>query len=406
LAVARTERANIDAALAWSVRHDPHRALSIALGFGWSWIVLGDARGAQRIASALAAAGDAATEVERIDALLQIGWIEASIGDLAPARDHVSTAARLAEEIDDAELCARADFHLAYVVSHEGGFREGLELTDRANAVYETLDRAWERAANGLFMARAAISAGDESRSIQAAALVESALTGVGDPWLHVRADAMLGELARLQRRFADAVVHIGRAAATSSRLGFAQTEAYQVASLGRAQGQAGDDTAAAATLRLAVEKAEATGDVRMAALARIHLGRILRALGEDAAAREVLEHTVAWHRRAGGGEQALLGECLLAALDGDESRLVELADRARTVGDAPAAVIALDAMARVARERGEDAAAAGLTAEADANMRQASHFISDRDRVDRERDADSAYDSDISSLSEISLAE
>ena len=43
----------------------------------------------------------------------------------------------------------------------------------------------------------------------------------------------MLGELARIEHRFDDAVLHIGRAAETSGRLGFLQTEAYQLSSLG-----------------------------------------------------------------------------------------------------------------------------------------------------------------------------
>ena len=87
----------------------------------------------------------------------------------------------------------------------------------------------------------------------------------------------MLGELARLQHRFDDAVEHLARAAETSHRLGFQQTEAYQVASLGRAQCQAGDYEAGAATLARSIDRAEAIGDVRMAALARVHLGRVLR---------------------------------------------------------------------------------------------------------------------------------
>ena len=111
-----------------------------------------------------------------------------------------------------------------------------------------------------------------------------------------------------IQHRFDDAVVHIGRAAETSRRLGFLQTEAYQLSSLGRAQCQAGDYDTGAATLELAIDKAEATGDVRMAALARVHLGRVLRALGQRARARTALEAATAWHRSAGGGEQAALG--------------------------------------------------------------------------------------------------
>ena len=48
LSFARTERANIDAALAWGAVHDPMLALGIVNGFGWAWVVLGDSRGAQR----------------------------------------------------------------------------------------------------------------------------------------------------------------------------------------------------------------------------------------------------------------------------------------------------------------------------------------------------------------------
>ena len=62
LAFARAERANLDAALAWSETHDPLLAIRIVNGFGWAWIVLGDSRGAQRILRALDAAGDAAPD--------------------------------------------------------------------------------------------------------------------------------------------------------------------------------------------------------------------------------------------------------------------------------------------------------------------------------------------------------
>ena len=203
-------------------------------------------------------------------------------------------------------------------MSHHGEFEQALELTDRADALYRGLDRPWDQAANWLFAARAAISAGDRERAAAARDQVERWLRDVDDPWLHVRRDAMLGELARIEHRFDDAVVHIGRAAETSGRLGFLQTEAYQLSSLGRAQCQAGDYETGAATLELAIEKAEATGDVRLAALARVHLGRVLRALGRLDEARAALEAAAAWHRAAGGGEQAALGECLLAALDGD----------------------------------------------------------------------------------------
>jgi hypothetical protein len=134
------------------------------------------------------------------------------------------------------------------------------------------------------------------ARSVDAVDHVQRLLRTVDDPWLLVRRDAALGELARIQHRFDDAVVHLDRAAKTWRRLGFLQTEAYQLSSLGRAQCQAGHYDTGSVTLELAIATAEATGDVRLAALARVHLGRVLRALGRVAPARAALEAAAAWH--------------------------------------------------------------------------------------------------------------
>ena len=262
----KSERANIDAALSWAAAHDPSLALEIVNGFGWGWVVLGDSRGAQRIHAALDA-GDAGSTKDRASALLLAGWLEASTGHLEHARRDIGVATELADAIGDIGLQARCSYYRAYVVSHQGEWGEAIGLTGRSRAVYERTDRLWDRAANGLFAARAAISAGDVARSNEARAEVEESLRTVDDPWLHVRKDAMLGELARIEHRFDDAVADIGRAAEASRRLGFHQTEAYQVSSLGRAQCQAGDYETGVTTLELAIDKAEATGDVRLAAL-------------------------------------------------------------------------------------------------------------------------------------------
>jgi hypothetical protein len=99
------------------------------------------------------------------------------------------------------------------------------------------------------------------------------------------------------------------------------------------------------------------------------------------------LQATVAWHRGAGGGEQAQLGEVLLAAEDAHddvadaEERLIEILASARRAANAPVEVFALDALARMAADPQE---AAALHERADARMSDASHFITERDRVDR----------------------
>jgi predicted ATPase/DNA-binding SARP family transcriptional activator len=389
LAFARIERANIDAALAWSARHDPPLALEVVNGFGWAWVVLGDSRGAQRILAALDAVGDAGQVRERASALLLTAWIEASTGDLETARDRIAAATELADTVVDVDLQARCCYYLAYVVSHHGDFRYAMELTARSHVLYEGLDRPWDQAANWLFAARAAISAGDQERSVAALDSVEQWLRTVEDPWLEVRREAALGEFARIQHRFDDAVLHLGRAADTSRRLGFLQTRAYQLASLGRAQCQAGDYDAGAVTLQIAIAEAESTGDARLAALTRVHAGRVLRALGQWARARAALEGATAWHRHAGGGEQAALGECLLAALDavdgiaGAEERLETILVDARRTDDPHVEVFALDALARIAAEAGDISTANGLLDSADARMAAASDFMTDLDRVD-----------------------
>jgi tetratricopeptide (TPR) repeat protein len=389
LSFVRAERANIDAALAWAAAHDPLLALGIVNGFGWAWVVLGDSRGAQRVTAALDAAGDAGQDRDRAGALLLAAWIEASIGDLDLARDHIAAATELADAGNDVDLQARCSYYLAYVVSHHGEFARAMRLTDRSRDLYAGLDRPWDQAANSLFDARAAISAGDQERSVEAVERVQHWLRRVDDPWLHVRGEAIIGELARLQHRFDDSVLHLGRAADTSRRLGFLQTEAYQLSSLGRAQCQAGDHGTGAATLELAVDKAESTGDVRLAALARVHLARVLRALGHRARARTSIEAATAWHRAAGGGEQAPLGECLLAAMDAEDrvagavERLVAILDDARLRDDAPVEVFALDALARAAARSGDFPAARELFASADRRMAAAAHFITEFDRSD-----------------------
>ena len=240
-----------------------------------------------------------------------------------------------------------------------------MELTDRASALYDGLDRPWDQAANWLFAARAAISAGDEERSVEARDQVEHWVGMVDDPWLHVRREAVLGELARLQHRFDDAVVHLGRAAETSRRLGFLQTEAYQVSSLGRAQCQAGDYETGAATLELAIEKAEATGDVRMAALARVHLGRVLRALGAARAGSDRARDGdgVAprrrWRRAGRARRVPARGDgrrgagCRRRGTSGRDPRARRAQNDAAHVE-----VFALDALARIAAEAGDLATA------------------------------------------------
>ena len=231
--------------------------------------MLGDSRGAQRIVAALDAAGDAAAPCDRADALLLAAWIEASTGRLDQARDHIAAATEVAETIHDVDLQARCCYYLAYVVSHDGEFRRALELTDRSDRLCTP---SWT--GRGIRPPTGCSPPALRSRPTTKRAAWKLSITssvGYGSSMIHgcaFVADAVLGELARIQRRFDDAVIHLSRAAEASQRLGFRQTEAYQLSSLGRAQCQAGDYESGVDSFELAIVKAEATGDVRLAALA------------------------------------------------------------------------------------------------------------------------------------------
>jgi hypothetical protein len=63
--------------------------------------------------------------------------------------------------------------------------------------------------------------------------------------------------------------------------------------------------------------------------------------------------------------------------------RLAAILDDARRDGDAHVEVFALDALARIAAEAGDVAAARRLREAADLRMASASHFITELDRVD-----------------------
>ena len=154
-----------------------------------------------------------------------------------------------------------------------------------------------------------------------------------------------------------------------------------------RAQQQAGDLDAAAATLERALDLARATGDLRVAALARLRIGRVLRARGHRDEALVCVRAAQTWYRASGGGDHARLADCLAAAMDPGTPDAPALLDRvlddARRSGDAEVEVLALDALALRAASAGDIAAARSLLELADAAMPAAQVRVTADDRLD-----------------------
>ena len=128
MATVRAERANIDAALAWTAAHDPPLGGRVAMGFGWTWVVLGDGvSGAERLRSALAAAVTLPPST-RARGLLVASWLEASAGNLERAQADLDEALRIADELADNRLQADAERHGAFLSIQLGRASDVVDL--------------------------------------------------------------------------------------------------------------------------------------------------------------------------------------------------------------------------------------------------------------------------------------
>jgi ATP/maltotriose-dependent transcriptional regulator MalT len=177
--------------------------------------------------------------------------------------------------------------------------------------------------------------------------------------------------------------------AAAAERLGFLGQAGLHLTTLGRVEQRAGDNKAAVDTLNRAIDAAKASGDHRIAATARVHLARILRAEGAQDTARALLEQNDRWYRATGGGEGALLTRCLLAALPSGADRadrtvlLEAVLDGARGADNREVHVLASDALARLAAEQGRFDTARRLLRSGDDLISQIHHVLDDVDRID-----------------------
>jgi predicted ATPase/DNA-binding SARP family transcriptional activator len=392
LATARVERANIDTALAWVRTNEPARALDLAVGFGWAWVVLGEgAVGADRVRAALAAAGPDVPPAPRAAAWAVVAWLEAG-NRAAGAREAAELGVRAAGDSGDEYALAHAQLARAFVLIQEGGADEALRLLDDSRVRFRALGCAWEEGACCILTAHASLIAGDAPRAASACADAEVLVRPIGDDWGLGHLDATLGQLARAEHRFADAAVHLERAAEAASRLGFATSEGYHLVNLGRVHQQAGNLGAAAVTLERAIDIGHSTAELLVVALAQVRLGRVLRALGESDRAREVLAEADAWYRAAGGGEGAAVAGSLLAAAEAfanavPDPRAIRALETARAAardaGSVDGELYVLDALARAGAASGDVATAKAFLDEADALFPAVAHLVDPVDRVD-----------------------
>ncbi|WP_432479001.1 BTAD domain-containing putative transcriptional regulator [Nocardioides sp. GXQ0305] len=376
----RSERANIDASLTWATAHAPELAARIALGFGWTWVVLGDGTaGASRVRGAMTSSASAA---QQLTGALLAGWLEASAGDVTLAQADLDHARSLAGEVGDEVLVADVDRHQAFVAIQQGRAELARSSADASLATYGRLELPWRTAGSLLLGAYGSLMDGDTATATRDAGEALLLLTPLGDGWGLVHANAMLGGIAQAEHRFAEAARALEDAADTSRLLGFPGQAALHRATLARVQMRA-DDPTAEASFERAIDDAQAVGDGRLAATARLHLARLHRARGHHAAAVALLQENSRWYAAAGGGDYALLTRCVLDAELDDADGLADVLAEARRTGNLEVQVYALDALARLAAQVDDVAAATAHLAEADAIAEGLRHVVDEADRLD-----------------------
>ena len=380
LAIARAERANVDAALAWCAAHDPLLGVQIANGFGWTWVVLGDGTaGAARIRSTL---GPELPARDRGTALLLAGWLEASAGDVALAQADLDEARAVAGDLADEVMAADVDRHQAFLAIQQGRPDVVLASSAASLTTYRSMELRWHTAASLLLSAFGSLMLGDTKAATRAATEAVSILSSVGDSWGMVHAEAMLGGIAQAEHRFEDAAAALARAADESASMGFLGQAALHRATLARVQ-QRLADPAAAASYQRAITDAASVGDGRLAATARLNLARLLRSAGQHEATVALLEENERWYRSAGGGDFALLTRCVLSAERSDSEALASILDEARATENLEVQLFTLDALARLAAEAGDVDTARSTTAQADALAPGLAHTVDENDRID-----------------------
>jgi tetratricopeptide (TPR) repeat protein len=386
LAFVRIERANIDSALQWACDSDPLMGVRVAVGYGWTWVILGEAQvAADRLRAAVNASEGAIPLEDRAIVLSQIAWNEAG-ADLAQAEVTARAAIESASASGSASAIAESHFPLAFVMFQSGRAVQAIELMEswRRDALADATPS--QVGISCMLLGYAGLAIGNAGIAERTAKEGAEILPSLGDDWLESHIESILGQLALGEGRIGDATAHLANAAQAARRSGLLATEAYHLVSLGRVQQLAGYLEGAIGTLVAAIASAQSVGLMRVVAIAQVQLGRVLIRVGRVDEAREVLTEVSRWFAASGGGEHAALADCLLATLPGGSAgQLTDMLDRARNGGDVEVQVLCLDALALRSAVAGDVSIAGALLAEADELAPSVAHRIAPVDRVDAE---------------------
>jgi tetratricopeptide (TPR) repeat protein len=324
---------------------------------------------------------------DRVRPLSYIAWLEVT-SNIEHACDAAEAAVVAADSTGDPYLAAFSRSALALVLIQNGGLGRATSVLDESRQLLDET-HPWDLGGTWILSAHAALLHGDAVGASVAGAEADRLLRPLGDDWVVDHLDALLGYIAQAEERYDAAAIHLRRAADAAGRLGYTSTEASHLDTLGRVLEQAGNTDDAIETFERVIEIGRTTRQLRLLALGRVHLGRVLRGHGDRQEALLAVRAADHWFESSGGGDGAALAACLHSAMDaedGDSSaelRLSAVLQHASDKNTPDIEIMAMDALARHAAKKHRFAEAAGLLEAADDLMPSARHLLGSADRLD-----------------------
>ena len=276
----RRERFNIDTGLAWLMVNAPARALAVASGLYYAWMILGDGpAGASRIEQALVAAVATSSAEQQGLAGAYVAQLLARSGSIDRA---LETSAAALDAVAGCSETAQTEVRSirGKVLVHAGRYDEGRALEFEARYRFEALGNAW-----GASMARLTVAWADALSGDLDGARDETiaALTNPGsasDAWIAHAGHRLLGVLDTQDGRYDEALAHYAVALDTARAMGSTADECQMLARIATAHSLKGDHPEALATLNAALAMSRLAGDLATERAVRAARDQIARLPG------------------------------------------------------------------------------------------------------------------------------
>ena len=323
----------LERALAWlrgAPRDQQDTALEAELhvAAGEVSLLLGRPRAEAQLQVALELSEDAPRAVEA-RALLAMGQAQTAAGRSVMARAYLEAAAPIWRTLGDADGQVRT-FEALGTLAMDAGDVEG------ARAAYVAgLDVAGN---DGVLAARMLLGLASHALrkddNPRAETLLREALDHaerVNDHILVGRIVNNLGIVAFQEGRFEDAITEFRRALAARSGLGYRRGEVVNHHNIGDALFQLGDHARAWMSFEQSRELARACAWERGVVMNDVYLHYLRGLRGEDVAGD--LDEAIRRSTRLGDAESALVGQSLLARLQGASKRLAQVREQAASAG-------------------------------------------------------------------------